>query len=295
MSLINKSTTINKIGLIGLGLMGTGIGFSLCNKGYKLFIKVHKKRKSSAFLKSKGAYICKSYRELATECNSIILCVNDHHAVQDIFFSGNGLYRELNSGHTIIDCTTSSPLFTKKLYKRLKEKGVDYVDAPLTRTPIEAMQGKLNTIVGGDIDLIARLTPLLSSFCENIVHVGDVGMGHKIKLLNNFITIGSMAVALEVINTAISMDIDIKKLREVFSLGAANTPAFQALMRLMLENENYLQFSLNNALKDLGYYKDIRKVNQGSNIIVSSMFDYYQTISKKLGKEKYLSDLINNP
>jgi len=103
-----------------------------------------------------------------------------------------------------------------------------FVDAPLARTPVEAEQGRLNTMVGADEAVFARLKPVLSAFCENVIHAGPPGHGHTLKLINNFIAQAIATATAEALAAAAKSGLSIKKLHEVISAGAVNSGIFWA-------------------------------------------------------------------
>lgn len=278
------------IALIGTGLMGMGIGYSLLRAGFNLYVKPHKNRENPELLAEAGATICENNADLVKECAYIVICVDRWESVQKLFFEDSALIDCLHGGHFVIDCTTSHPDFTSKLYDSLCEKGIRYVDAPLTRTPKEAHEGRLNSLVGSvDQTTFDEAQTVLSAFCENIFHVGPVLTGQKIKLLNNFVTLSGLAIAAEAINASNRLGIEISTLNAVFSKGGAYTPAFQALIKYIVDGENNLQFSLANALKDLQYYQDI---TSGDPSLVEGFLDVYGNTIQKKGKSKLLTELI---
>src|SRR5690606_24740336 len=160
----------------------------------------------------------------------------------------------MRPGQVLIDSTTAEPASTKRIAALLADRSIDFLDAPLTRTAIEAEAGRLNVLVGGEAGVLERVRPLLSTFAENIFHIGPVGTAHKLKLINNFLSIGNSIVAAQAIAAALALDVDVAKLKEVVSLGGANSAAFQMLAPWTLEQRMAFAFSLANASKDLGYF-----------------------------------------
>jgi 3-hydroxyisobutyrate dehydrogenase-like beta-hydroxyacid dehydrogenase len=132
-----------------------------------------------------------------------------------------------------------------------------FVDAPLARTPVEAEQGRLNTMVGADDAVFARLKPVLSAFCENVIHAGPPGHGHTLKLINNFIAQAIATATAEACAAAVKSGLSLRKVHEVISAGAVNSGIFQMIVGRMLEGNGDLtglKFTLANAMKDLRYY-----------------------------------------
>ncbi len=130
-----------------------------------------------------------------------------------------------------------------------------YVDAPLTRTPKEAEEGRLNTMVGADKALFDQLKPVMACYAENVFHVGPLGAGHKLKLINNFIAMGLASLVAEAVATARSVGVDLAQLNALVSAGPVNSGIFQRMMAQALEQDpSGLQFAIRNARKDLRYF-----------------------------------------
>ena len=130
-----------------------------------------------------------------------------------------------------------------------------FVDAPLTRTPIEAEQGRLNTLVGAEPKVLKAIRPILEAFCENIFHIGGPVSGHQIKLINNFFAIGQGVLISEMFSAMAKVGIDPKKLVELISKGAANSGLFQLIAGGGAEGDfERMKFAIANASKDVTYY-----------------------------------------
>lgn len=247
---------MEKVGLIGCGAMGSGIAYSLCNKEYDVRILDYKNNKNVELLLKSGAKFV-SMQTLVEESNFIILCLSDASAVENVVFSKDGLLKYISSKKVLIDTTTSQPDTTEKIYKILKERNIEFADAPLTRSPVEAMEGRLNTLVGAENKTFKKIQPILSAFCENIIHIGDVGSGHKIKLLNNFICMSFTAIVEYGMYCGKCLNIDIKMLDKVMSFGSNYVSSIPAMLKFIDEdNKEVLNFSIKNATKDMKYFFD---------------------------------------
>jgi 3-hydroxyisobutyrate dehydrogenase-like beta-hydroxyacid dehydrogenase len=147
------------------------------------------------------------------------------------------------------------PDSTVKIAAAIEAKGGRFVDTPMTRTPKEAEAGKLGLMTGGDPATLAEIRPVLECFSDLIIHCGPVGAGHKVKLVNNMLSLGYGMVTAEAIVAAKKGGIDLKALRDVVSGGGANSVMFQRLAAYAIENDNtQLRFAINNATKDVRYF-----------------------------------------
>jgi 3-hydroxyisobutyrate dehydrogenase-like beta-hydroxyacid dehydrogenase len=245
-----------KIGVIGVGLMGHGIGANLMAKGYDLVVMAHRKRELVDDLVSKGAVEAASPRAVAEACDIVLLCVTGSPQVEAVMFGPVGVIAGARAGMLVIDCSTGEPGLVERVSGELQAKGVAFADAPLARTPVEAAAGKLNTMVGADAATFARARPVLEAFCENIFHIGAVGSGARMKLINNLVAMGQAALFAEGMVAARATGVDLRQFYEVLSKGGANSGIFQMMVPAILDEGSFegMKFSLKNAAKDLGYF-----------------------------------------
>ncbi len=181
-----------RVGLIGLGLMGHGIGRNLLKKGFPLAVLGNVNRKPVDSLVGLGARDAGDVKSLVTHSDVIILCVTSSTQIEDLMYRDNGMLANLRAGQYVVDCSTSDPRSSEKICKDLNAIGVKFVDAPLGRSPVEAEAGTLNTMVGASPQTLEDIRPILSAYCENIIHVGDVLTAHKLKLINNLVIVGTV-------------------------------------------------------------------------------------------------------
>lgn len=247
--------SLPRIGFIGIGLMGHGMAKNIASKGFSLtFLKRRSAPDAGADLLALGACEVATPREIAAASDVIILCVTGSPDVESVCFGANGIAESAKSGLIVVDTSTAEPTSTQVMRDRFAALGVDFVDAPLARTPVEAELGKLNTMVGASAASFARLEPVLKAYCENIFHVGPPGAGHKVKLINNFIAQAICAATAEGFAASVKSGVDPKQLVRVVSAGGVNSGLFQAMAKSLDGDMQGLKFQLDNARKDLRYY-----------------------------------------
>lgn len=186
-----------RIGMIGIGLMGHGIARNVLKHGYPLTVVEHPGNQPLDELRAGGVKTVQSGAALAREADIVILCVTGSPEVEAVLGAADGVLAGLQPGTIVIDCSTAVPASTLKMAARVTEAGGLFVDAPMTRTAKEAHEGRLNLLVGAEPDLFARILPLLETFAENITRVGATGAGHSMKLLHNFVSLGTIALLSE--------------------------------------------------------------------------------------------------
>jgi 3-hydroxyisobutyrate dehydrogenase-like beta-hydroxyacid dehydrogenase len=244
-----------RIGFIGIGLMGHGMAKNLVAKGHPLAFLVHRNRSNIQDLLDAGAQEAKSVKALAEGADIVFLCVTGSREVEANVYGEGGLLAACRSGTTVVDCSTAEPESTLRIRADFAARGVEFVDAPLARTPREAEAGKLNTMVGATPEAFARLQPVLACFAENVIHAGPPGAGHKIKLVNNFLALGTACLIAEALAVSARVGIDLEVLYKLISAGGANSNMFQMLVPKALQGDfTGLLFALDNARKDLRYY-----------------------------------------
>jgi len=281
------------LGFIGAsGLMGHGMAKNLLAKGHALQLSVHRNRERVADLLAAGALEADSHAAIAAHCDWVFLCVTGSPQVEAAVLGGQGLLAGARPGLVIVDCSTSEPDSTARLRERCAASGVTFVDAPLTRTPVEAEAGKLNVMVGADAALFARLEPLLRCFAENVFHVGGPGAGHTVKLLNNFIAQAICTATAEAFAVGQRSGIALKGLVDVVSAGGANSGIFQAMAKTLSGDLAGLKFELDNARKDIRYYTHVAESLAVPSLMGEAVHQSL-TLASALGHgKKYVPSLV---
>lgn len=250
--------TIKRVGLIGVGLMGHGIGKNILEKGYELTVMAHHNRAPVDDLVARGAHERNNPLSIARDSDLVILCVTGTPQVEHIVHGEYGLINAVRPGLVIADCSTAEPDSTKRLAADVAAKGGHFVDTPMTRTPREAEAGKLGLMTGGPEEVIARIRPVLDCFADTIVHAGPVGSAHQLKLINNFLSICHAAVAAEAITVAAKAGVDMQALKDIVMAGGAASVMFGRLINVPLhDDDSAAQFAIRNARKDLRYYTNM--------------------------------------
>ncbi|MGO8834984.1 MAG: NAD(P)-dependent oxidoreductase [Roseiarcus sp.] len=247
-------TAGERIGFIGLGFMGRGIAKNIVEKGYPLTVLGRSNRAPVEDLVRRGATEVKTASQVADRSSVVFLCVTGSKEVEAIVRGPDGLKGGLRPGSVVVDCSTADPNSTLALAAELAPLGVDYVDAPLSRTPKEAWEGTLDTMVGASEAAFARLKPILDAWAARVVHIGGVGDGHRMKLLNNFISLGYAALYSEALALSEKVGITPQRFDSVIRGGRMDCGFYQTFMRWTLEGDRDAhKFTIANAFKDLRY------------------------------------------
>jgi 3-hydroxyisobutyrate dehydrogenase-like beta-hydroxyacid dehydrogenase len=248
-------TSQQRIGFVGLGLMGHGMAKNLVAKGFPLTVLGHRNRAPIEALVKQGAKEAKSGAELAQVSDIVFLCVTGSPQVEETVYKAGGVLEGARAGLVVVDCSTSEPDSTLRIARDFDAKGAAYVDAPLARTPKEAEEGRLNVMVGADATVFSTIEPVLKAFAENIFHVGGLGAAHKLKLINNFLAMGQASLIAEAAAAAAKVGVDLDALARIIGAGAVNSGIFQMMVPPALKGDlATFKFGLANARKDLRYY-----------------------------------------
>ncbi len=283
-----------RIGIVGAGMMGHGIAKNLVEKGFPLAVRGHRSRAPIDDLVGRGATEVKTNADLARASDIVILCVTGAPQVEEVMFGPEGVASAARPGTIVVDTSTSEPATTAKMREALAKRDVRFVDAPLARTPVEAEQGRLNTMVGADDATFAELKPVFAAYCENIVHAGPPGHGIVLKLINNFIAQAICTATAEALATAAKSGLSIRKLHEVISAGAVNSGLFQMIVGRMLENGDLagLKFTIVNATKDLRYYTHFTESMMIPSVMGEAVHQSLVTANALGFGDKYVPSLV---
>lgn len=282
------------IGFIGLGLMGHAMASNILNKGFGLTVLAHRRREPVDDLVGRGAKEVADAAEVAQRADVVLLCLPGSNEVGQAFAGERGLLAGLRAGQIVVDCSTGDPSLTAELARRVAERGAHYLDAPVNRTPKEAVEGRLNVLAGGEAAVLEKVRPILQCFSETIHHLGAVGSGHKAKVIHNFIAQGNATVLAEAFCTAAKNGLDLAAFADICSLSGGHSRTFDRIIPFVLSGDDSGQkFSLSNCVKDMRYYTDLAKSTPSTGIIAESVYQTFQ-LAKSLGHgDKYVPHLFD--
>jgi 3-hydroxyisobutyrate dehydrogenase-like beta-hydroxyacid dehydrogenase len=250
-------TSRPRIGWIGAGLMGHGAALNILSGGYPLTVLGHRNRQPVDDLVSRGAREASDPGELAREVDILFLCVPSAVEVDDLV-NRRGILEAARPGFVLVDCSTSDPDLTRRIGTALAARGARMADSPFGRTPREAEAGRLSTFVGGDPDTLVRIRPVQECFADTIIATGPLGSGHMMKLLNNFIAIGTACIVGEGLAAAAALGADFKVLQAVLTSTGADSVMLRRFLPWVLEgDDSHLRGPFRIAAKDLRYYADM--------------------------------------
>jgi len=281
------------IGFIGLGMMGHGIAKNLLAKGFALSFKAHRNRTNLQDLLDAGAQELESYADLARRTDIIIICVTGSTQVEEIVYGDGGLMVATRPGQVVIDTSTAEPASSTRMRQDFQARGVTFVDAPMARTPKEAEEGRLNTMVGAEQSDFDALRPVFAAYCENIFHVGPPGHGHVVKLISNMLAMTMAASIAEGMAAAAKAGLSLQKVFEVISAGGVNSGIFQMMVGPMLKGDlGGMKFAIASAQKDLRYFTHMTEMLPTSSFIAEAAHQSF-VLAVNLGHgERFIPSLL---
>ncbi len=283
---------IERIGLVGAGLMGRGMALNLLKAGYPVKLFIHRNRQRLDTVFAQGATETNDLQELARRSDAIIICVDKAETVRSVV---NDLLPALRPEHLLIDATTSDPAVTREIAEKMRLHEVSYADAPITGGPVQAEAGALGSLVGCAAATFPRVKNIVVNYSKAVRRIGDVGSGHFAKLLNNFVTHGTVTLLAEAYGRARENGVDWQALYAVMEAGAARSGTLEKMVKPALDgNFDGSQFFIRNAQKDLAYFCRVAASSErGASVLgetIRGVFD--AAVAADLG-ERYVSALLD--
>ena len=245
-----------KIGLIGLGLMGRPMGMNLLKAGHSLTVWNRTPARADELVAA-GAVLAKTPREVAAASDVLLSIVSDPPALESVLWGKDGALDGLKAGSIYIDSSTVSPVLVKKVAAACKERGVRFLDAPVTGGDWGAREGNLVFMIGGEAETLKAVEPVLGVMGKKWFHLGPNGAGQTIKLAMNALLalqVGAMAEAIALVTRA---GLSGEQLVEVMQASMARSGLLDLKAPLMLKGDYKPSFPLRLMHKDLGLALDL--------------------------------------
>ena len=211
-----------RIGFIGLGIMGGGMARNLLGKGHPLTVWNRTAERSTALAEA-GADVAGSPADLAGRCDLVLICVSDTPDVEAVVRGEGGVLEGLQPGTLVVDHSTISPHVTRELAAEVEAAGGRWLDAPVSGGSEGAARGTLSIMVGGAGEDLTRARPYLEAFGTTITHVGGIGAGQMVKIVNQILVVGNQLAASEALLFAAAAGLDLEATIAAVEGGAAGS------------------------------------------------------------------------
>jgi 3-hydroxyisobutyrate dehydrogenase-like beta-hydroxyacid dehydrogenase len=240
-----------RVGFLGLGIMGSRMAANVARAGYPLTVWTHTPGKAEEWASEHGATAAQTPAEVAERSDVIVSMVVDGEQVAEILLGEGGAVQGAHQGLLCVDMSTIGPADTRRIGAALQERGVGMIDAPVTGSSPRAEEGSLTIMVGGPRESFERVQPLLERMGRLIAYVGELGQGQMLKLINNSLGAANAAAVAEALVLARATGVDLDALVEVTSAGSGASAQLTMKSGPMREHEFATMFKTAHMLKDV--------------------------------------------
>ena len=274
-----------KIGFIGLGIMGRGMTHNLIKAGFDVTVWNRTLSRAVEFAEA-GAHVAATPAELAARCDIIFICVSDTPDVEAVIYGDNGVLAGISAGKLVVDHSTISPKGTREMAATINAHGAAWLDAPVSGGSEGAAKGTLSIMIGGEAANIERARPYLEAMGKNIVHVGAQGAGQMVKLVNQILVVVNMLAVSEAMLFAEAGGLDLASTIKAVEKGAAGSWMLSMRGPQVMVRDWRPGFMIDLQQKDLRLALEAAE-EMGSPLIATSMISHlYRTLQKQgLGSE----------
>jgi len=274
---------MKNIGFIGLGVMGSLMAGHISSAGYDLTVYNRTRKKTELWSREYAGKKALSPAELSEGCDFVFLCVGNNQDVEEIILGNKGILESLKPGGIIVDHTTTSAKLAKSMAIKASEKGVFFIDAPVSGGEIGAKEGTLTIMAGGDESAFARSLEILNLYSNHCQRMGESGSGQLTKMVNQVCIAGLIQALAEGMLFSEKAGLDTREVIEVISKGAAQSWQMENRWETMLSDYYEHGFAVDWMRKDLGFVLEEALAN-GSNLEITNLVDsFYEEIQQKGG------------
>ena len=241
------------VGFIGLGIMGARMAANLARAGFDVAVWNRTEEKARAWSDTNGGRVAASPRDAAQQADAVITMVVDGAQVEEVLLGEDGAVHDAEPGTLFVDMSTIAPADARRIGATLIERGMRFVDAPVTGSSPKAEDGTLTIMAGGSDQDFARARPLFDAMGEVILHVGPLGHGQTVKVISNAVSATNCATLAQALVVGKAAGVDLEALVGVMAAGSANSTMVALKAEPMLAHDFTPLFRLEHMLKDVGF------------------------------------------
>ena len=241
---------MNKVGFIGVGIMGKSMVRNLMKAGFELHIYARTKSKVEDVI-GEGAQFHESIKDCVQDCDAVITIVGFPQDVEEVYFDEGNILDSAKEGAYLIDMTTTSPQIAEKIYAEGTKRGFHVMDAPGTGGDTGAKAGTLSILVGGEKEDYEACMPLFEAMGTNINYQGKAGCGQHCKLANQIMIAGTLSGVCEALTYAKAKGLDLQTVLDSVSTGAAGSKQLDTFGPKILAGDYAPGFFLKHFVKDM--------------------------------------------
>jgi len=274
------------VAFIGLGVMGYPMAGYISKAGHNVTVFNRTKSKAEKWIDEYKGKMAETPAEAAKDAEYIFTCVGNDNDLREVSMGENGLYNTAKKGSVYIDNSTVSAEICRELYKAAKDKDFDFLDAPISGGQPGAESGKLTVMVGGDEKIFSKAKPIIDCYSQKVNLIGPSGSGQLTKMMNQMCIAGAVQGLSEAINFGINAGLDMDKVMDTISKGAAQSWQMENRYRSMTDNKFDFGFAVDWMRKDLAIVIEEAKRN-GSPIPVTEIVDGYYAKVQEMGGNRW--------
>lgn len=263
-----------KVAFLGLGVMGFPMARHLAAKGHDVTVYNRTTSKTEAWVKAHGGRLAKTPREAAVGQDIVFACVGNDDDLRQVTTGPDGTFQAMTKGSVFVDHTTASAEVARELYAAAKEKGLAFIDAPVSGGQAGAENGVLTVMCGGDADIYARVEPVIMSFARMCKLLGPSGAGQLTKMVNQICIAGLVQGLAEGVNFAKRAGLDVEAVVETISKGAAQSWQMENRYKTMNQSKFDFGFAVDWMRKDLSICIAESRRN-GAQLPVTALVDQF--------------------
>ena len=271
-----------RLGFIGLGVMGGQMARHLAGAGHELIVYNRRRGKADAWVGEHGGTAVDSPAEAARGADGVIACVGNDDDLASVTLGRDGAFRAMAKGCVFVDHTTVSAKVARQLAVEAKGLGLHSVDAPMTGGQVGAVNGTLTLMCGGTAKGVEAAKPFMQAYSSRIVHVGPAGAGQTTKMCNQIAFAGILQSLGEAMRFAQAADLDLDRVFESISGGAAGSWQMTNRWATMVRDEFDFGFAVDWMRKDLGLALDEARSN-GATLPVAALIDQFYAEVQAMG------------
>ncbi len=283
---------MSKVSFIGLGVMGYPMAGHISKAGHDVTVFNRTTSKAEKWTKEYGGKFAKSPMEAVKDSDFIFSCVGNDNDLREVTIGENGLFKSAKKSCVYVDNTTASAEIARELYKKAKDSGFQFLDAPVSGGQAGAENGALTVMIGGDEDAFKKASPVIDSYSKKMKLLGPAGNGQLAKMVNQICIAGVVQGLSEAINFGINAKLKMEDVIETISKGAAQSWQMENRYKTMIDDKFDYGFAVDWMRKDLKIAMDEAKRNNSPLPITKLIDEYYGEVQKMGGNRWDTSSLI---
>ena len=283
----------SKVAFIGLGVMGYPMAGHLASGGHDVTVFNRTAAKANAWVSQHGGKAAATPRAAAEGADIVFACVGNDDDVRNVTLGDDGAFDGVAAGAIFVDHTTASADLARELYAVAGERGFGFLDAPVSGGQAGAENGALTVMVGGDAEIFERAKPVIDCYARACERIGEAGSGQLAKMVNQICIAGVVQGLSEAINFGLKADLDMAKVIDVISKGAAQSWQMENRWETMVAGKFDYGFAVDWMRKDLAICLAEGDKNDARLPVIALVDQFYAQVQARGGNRWDTSSLIH--